>query len=77
MEAGFGGAQTFEDGLMSIATVKTPTPPPPKTPPSAKSVYRVRQEGEGLEGERGASPVAEGEQDGGGDRGHAADIEYR
>ena len=31
----------FRDEMTSIADVKTPQPPPPKTPPSAKSVYRV------------------------------------
>ena len=76
METGFGGdsAQTFEDGLMSIATAKTPNPPPPKTPPSAKSVYRVRLEGEGLEeGEErpGVSPQVQRGQGGGRDEKNA------
>ena len=55
--------RTFEDGLMCIATAKTPNPPPPQTPPSAKSVYRVQQE-----------VFEEVGQDGGGD---AVDAEYR
>lgn len=42
----------FQDmDLTSIAAVKTPHPPPPKTPPTAKPVYMVEQGmGGGAEG---------------------------
>ena len=57
--------------LTSIETVMTPNPPPAKTPPSAKSVYRVgggEGERERLEGagevERGAPPAAAAELEG-------------